>query len=177
MFLKFVFPFLICNALFFSVQLYAQGKEREPIKNPEVFNSDTVSIQKPSDIDWKSCISPFIELGGKGFLSLNVDFRSKESHAISIGYLLEGFTPNIMYYYFAGKRHRIEIGGGLSAGFSNDLSIAAGIIHGVIGYRYQKKKGLFFRAGFTPFYVIFFNNKDRNNIFYPWAGLSLGYSF
>jgi hypothetical protein len=82
-----------------------------------------------------------------------------------------------MYYHLSGKRHRFEVGGGFSAGFSTNFSLAGILIHGVIGYRYQKKKGLFFRVGVTPFYAIFFDDPDRSNKFYPFAGLSLGYSF
>jgi hypothetical protein len=176
MYLKFVFPLLINFSLFFSVQLYAQNMESNTIKNSEDIVKDTLSLQNPSDMVWKPCISPFIEFGGKGFLSLNVDFRRWESHAISVGFLFEGLTPNIMYYYLAGKRHRFEIGGGFSSGFSNNFSLAMISIHGVIGYRYQKKKGLFFRAGITPFYVISLTDA-ANNKFFPFAGLSLGYSF
>jgi len=122
--------------------------------------------------------SPFIELLGKGFLSVNVDFRRKESHAISIGLQpFEGLAPNIMYYYLSGKRHRLSWEEVFSGGFANDFSLEVVLIHGVVGYRYQKKKGLFFRVGFTPLYVIFLNDKDRGNKLYPFAGLSLGYSF
>jgi hypothetical protein len=177
MYLKIVFSLLISFSLFFSVQLYAQEIESDTIKISEDIVKDAVPLQNSSDLVWKPCISPFIEFGGKGFLSVNVDFRKWESHAISVGFLIEGLTPNIMYYYLAGKRHRFEIGGGLSTGFSSDFRLAMISMHGVIGYRYQKKKGLFFRAGFTPFYVIFLNNNDRSNLFYPWVGLSLGYSF
>jgi len=178
MFLKYVFLLLINISLFFSVQSYAQGRENDTIKEFEDFNNETDSLQNPSDIVWEPCTSPFLELLGKGFLSLNVDFRRKESYAISIGLQpLEGLSPNIMYYRFSGKRRRFEVGGGFSGGFTNDLSLGVVLIHGVIGYRYQKKKGLFFRAGFTPFYVIFLDDPDRSNKFYPFAGLSLGYSF
>jgi hypothetical protein len=178
MFLKYVFLFFISVSLFFSVQLYAQESESDPIKYSKEFDSDTVSLQNPSDSIWKTCISPFIEVLGKGFLSLNVDFRRKESYAISVGFQpLEGLMPNIMYYHLSGKRHRFEVGGGFSAGFSTNFSLAGILIHGVIGYRYQKKKGLFFRVGVTPFYAIFFDDPDRSNKFYPFAGLSLGYSF
>jgi len=146
--------------------------------NPQgIYTENDTSLQNPSDSAWKPCTSPFIEILGKGFLSLNVDFRKKESWAISFGFLFEGLTPNVMYYHFFGKRHRLELGGGSSGGFSNDFNLEVILIHGGFGYRYQKKKGLFFRAGFTPFYVIFLNDPDRNNQLYPWAGLSLGYSF
>jgi hypothetical protein len=43
-------------------------------------------------------------------------------------------------------------------------------LHGVAGYRYQKKDGMIFRIGFTPF-------KRVNNWFLPLIGISLGYSW
>jgi len=43
-------------------------------------------------------------------------------------------------------------------------------IHGVIGYRYQKKDGIILRAGFTPFYRPYVG-------FLPLIGLSIGYSW
>jgi hypothetical protein len=176
MFKKILF-LLINTLLIFSVHVYATETEKDTIKDTEPFDSVTMKLQNPSDLVWKSCISPFIEFGGKGFLSVNVDFRKWESHAISVGFLIEGLTPNIMYYYLVGKKHSFELGGGLSGGFSSNLSLAMISLHGVIGYRYQKKNGFFFRAGFTPFYVIFLNNRDRSDKFYPWVGISLGYSF
>jgi len=135
------------------------------------------SLQNPSDNVWEPCISPFIELGGKGWLSLNVDFRIKETYAISIGVagIEEGVSPNVMGYYFGGKKHRLEAGGGVSGMIKNGNFISM-MVHGVIGYRYQKKKGLFFRAGFTPMFSIPFTD-DGNYAVIPWAGLSLGYSF
>jgi hypothetical protein len=178
MFLKQVLLHSICISLFFSVQLYSQERENDTIKASKDFDSKTDPLQNPSNFVWEPCTSPFIELLGKGSLSLNVDFRRKESYAISIGLQpFEGLIPNVMYYHFSGKQHRFEIGGGLSGGFSNDFSLAGILIHGVIGYRYQKKKGLFFRAGFTPLYAILFTDKDRSNKLYPFVGLSLGYSF
>jgi hypothetical protein len=135
------------------------------------------SQQKPSDYVWETCISPFIELGGKGWFSLNVDFRIKETYAISIGAagIEEGVSPNIMGYYFGGKRHRLEAGGGVSGIIEDGIFISM-MINGVIGYRYQKKKGLLFRIGFTPMFTIPFTD-EGNYAVIPWAGLSLGYSF
>lgn len=122
-------------------------------------------------------ISPFIELGGKGWMSMNVDFRLKETFAFSLGIagIEEGWAPNIMGYYFGGKRSRLEIGGGLSTNF-NAGEFYNMFIHGVIGYRYQKKKGLLFRAGFTPMFVIPLTEEVKSAVI-PWAGISLGYSF
>jgi len=138
---------------------------------------NNTSLQNPSDNTWKPCVSPFIELGGKGWFSMNVDFRKKETCAISIGIagIEEGYAPNVMGYYFGGKRHRLELGGGISA-IIDDGTFISMMIHGVLGYRYQKKNGLFFRSGFTPMFSIPFTEEGKYAVI-PWAGLSLGYSF
>jgi hypothetical protein len=168
-FLLFIFSFSYLNG---------QATGNNTFYGSVASDSNAYSQQTPSDLVWKPCISPFIELLGKGFLSLNVDFRRKESHAISVGIQpFEGLAPDIMYYHFSGKRYRFETGGGFTLAFSNDFSLAALLIHGSVGYRYQKKKGLFFRAGFTPLYVIMFNDKARSNKLFPFPGLSLGYCF
>jgi len=108
---------------------------------------------------------------------LNIDFRIKETYAIGIGAagIEEGVSPNVMGYYFGGKRHRLEVGGGVS-GIIADGSFISMVVNGVIGYRYQKKKGLLFRAGFTPMFTIPFTD-EGNYAVIPWAGLSLGYNF
>jgi hypothetical protein len=143
----------------------------------EIDTINNTSLQNPSDHVWKPCISPFIELGGKGWFSLNVDFRIKETYAISIGAagIEEGVSPNVMGYYLGGRRHRLEMGGGVS-GMLLDGNFTGIMAHGVIGYRYQKKKGLLFRAGFTPMFFIPFTD-EGNFAPIPWAGISLGYSF
>jgi len=166
MFMEFFKKSFFGLVLILSVQLNAQERARETVSTPT--HSD--SIRSP-------CISPFIELGGKGWLSLNVDFRIKETLAISAGIagIEEGIAPNVMGYYFGGKRHRLEMGGGLSVNFENG-AIFNMFVHGVIGYRYQKKKGLLFRAGFTPMFAIPFT-EEGNYAVIPWAGISLGYSF
>lgn len=172
--LKIGFSFLLCLIFFISFQLSGKIREVDAVKNLEDRKSN---CQNSQDSVWRLSISPFVELGGKGFLSLNIDFRIKETYAFSAGFLAEGFAPNVMGYYFIGKRHRFETGGGLSGGFSNDFNLSVLIVHGVLGYRYQKKKGLFFRAGLTPFYVKFMKDDKRSNKLYPFAGISLGYSF
>lgn len=150
-----------------SVQLQAQECRVESVAlhSASTFN------------DWEPCISPFFELLGKGWFSLNVDYRIKETYAISIGVaaIEEGISPNVMGYYFEGKRHRLEMGGGLSINFKEG-SIYNMFVHGVIGYRYQKKKGLLFRTGLTPMIVIPLTDESKYAII-PLAGISLGYSF
>jgi hypothetical protein len=177
MFLKHFFLFITGILFLFSIELFSQNKVNDTIKDYEGIDNFIDSQKDTSAFVWKPCISPFVELFGKGFLSLNVDFRRKETYAISIGAALieEGVSPNVMGYYFAGKRHRIETGGGISGNIM-DGTIINMMVHGVIGYRYQKKKGLLFRAGFTPMFVIPFTDESKYAII-PWAGLSLGYSF
>jgi hypothetical protein len=128
---------------------------------------------------WAPSTSVFLELLGKSFYSVNVDFRRKATSAVSVG-LMVGKGVNwhsIMYYRFVGKRQRFEIGGGTSVIFPSDLKYIAGIaIHGVIGYRYQIKKGLIFRIGFAPLYATGLTNTGRK-MFVAWPGVSYGYSF
>lgn len=177
MFLKCILNLFISLSLFFSVQLNAQERENDTIRSFKTSTSRTELLQPSRELEWKTTTSPFIEVLGKGFLSFNVDFRPKETYAISIGIQpMEGLLPNVMYYHFSGVRRRFEVGVGISAGFSGDFNPEVILYHGVIGYRYQKKKGIFFRVGFTPLYVMFLTENERNN-FYPFPGLSLGYSF
>jgi hypothetical protein len=163
--------------LFFSAQLLAQESKKDSICKPEKPDKENVTHESQNLIGLP-CTSPFVELMGKGFISVNVDFRRSKSYAISLGLQpTEGLLPDVMFYYFSGKRYRMETGGGFSVGFDKNLKPAAVLFHGVIGYRYQQKDGLFFRAGFTPLYVILFNNKEMSNKLYPFVGLSLGYCF
>lgn len=177
MFQRPAFLLIVVISLIFPARSISQDQAGGLPPDPAVIVPDTLLQPGPVDIAWQPCTSIFIELMGKGFLSGNVDFRKKESQAMSVGFQpLEGLLPNVMYYYLGGKRHRVEIGGGLSAGVNRNFKLSVAMVHGVIGYRYQKKKGLLFRAGFTPLYVIFINSRDDNKL-YPLGGLSLGYSF
>ena len=137
-----------------------------------------VHSANPKDTLWEPTTAIYLELLGKMFYSLNVDFRKRETAAFSIGFqtIENDFLPNLMYYRFLGNKHRLETGGGCSVIIVPQEGIQGIAIHGVFGYRYQKKKGLIFRAGFTPFYGISFTD-EGDNIVMPWVGLSLGYSF
>jgi hypothetical protein len=172
---KYFYLVLLLNSSYLLPDLYACEKGSNTLSYFNTSVSDTDSLKSPPKTGWEPCTSVFVEFLGKGFISLNIDFRIKETYAISIGYhpLL---IPDVMFYHFSGKQRRFEIGGGLSGGFDKDFQLFGAIIHGSVGYRYQKKKGLFFRVGFTPFFVIWFNERSNNN-FYPSAGISLGYSF
>ena len=137
---------------------------------------------KPNDsskvFNWKSSTSVYFELLGKGFYSLNVDFRKTKLWAWSIGMQVaeDGIVPSLMYYHFSGQRFRFEMGGGLSTVFTSADGLAGLGVHGVIGYRVQKKKGLLFRFGFTPLFGIPFTDTGRF-AFVPLVGISLGHSF
>lgn len=77
--------------------------------------------------------------------------------------------------------HHLEIGGGLTVSFGDeqdwydfeddeDEDFAALFATGIVGYRYQRPEGGFqFRAVFTPFV--------GEPGFYPWGGVSFGYSW
>ena len=111
------------------------------------------------------------------FCLLNFDFRRKEKSALSLGITAsdDGFFPFIMGYYFGGEKRMLEIGGGMCSVVNSD-GILGISFHGVIGYTYQKKKGLIFRIGFTPLYAIGFSETGKS-MFVPLAGVSFGYSF
>lgn len=83
----------------------------------------------------------------------------------------------IMINYLKGGNHKLEIGGGVILVFVSADIKEVGSVEGsgvvgtaTLGYRYQPGAGGFnFRIGFTPIF--------GQGGFFPWAGLSLGYSF
>lgn len=121
-------------------------------------------------------ISIYYELFGKLFGSVNVDYRINKTNALSLGIspAEDAIIPSIMYYKFNGEKYRRETGIGLGPLLTQTEGCRGIVIFGVIGYRYQQKKGLLFRIGFTPFIMIGFNGKFLP---LPWAGISIGYSF
>ena len=173
--LKFILSISIfCAIHFFSNQFYAQNSDSDSINISEKVGKLQISSKS---FDWEPSTSVYLELLGKGFYSVNVDFRKTERKAFSIGYQAaeDGHIPSLMYYHFGGARYRLEMGGGLSCVFTREDGLAGMGIHGVIGYRYQKKKGLIFRAGFTPLIGIPFTVTGRF-VIVPLVGISLGYS-
>lgn len=136
--------------------------------------------------------SVFVEIGGKGFGSINFDYRFLPRHSFSIGVTMFDYswidysaqdsltgktlpTPSIMYYYLRGKNgHYLELGCGASIlpYFKVDYgeNDSPYTFHGVIGYRLQRSDHFFFRAGFTPFYRV-------NWAFLPLIGVSFGYNW
>jgi len=127
-------------------------------------------------------IAFFLELFGKPFSSINIDFRINKSSRFSLGMMwyfeekdedeVNSFMPNIMYYFLKGeKNNRFEIGGGFGVPpvWREDVESSPIAFLGVIGYRYQKKDGFLFRIGFTPSWY-------PGTAFIPIPGISFGYS-
>jgi hypothetical protein len=130
-----------------------------------------------TEFSLKPCTSFYIELLGKGFYSLNVDFRKNKSKAMSLGvqWVENTFIASFMVYHFRGETYRSELGGGLSGLITRDDGFSGIMIHGVLGYRYQINNGLLFRIDFTPFVGIPFL-KTGHFVIMPWVGMSAGYS-
>ncbi|MCX6320416.1 MAG: hypothetical protein NTX93_01220 [Bacteroidia bacterium] len=180
--IKFIFGFII----FVSVQLQAKENDNGTLATPvgDHARNDTLKTFAIK-YDWVPSTSLYIELGGKFIPSLNIDFRKRENFAVSIGisywFDSEGneqslFLPSVMCYYLKGKRHRLELGGGLGPFIGTYSGLSSIMLFGNVGYRYQKKKGLIFRIGFTPCLSIPIA-KDARFMAFPWAGISFGYSF
>lgn len=173
----------ITVVLFLAINFYAWGKHGT-IVNPDKIYSQNDSLPK------KPGIALYPEFIGKGFFSFNIDFPINFKHRVSCGLTWLDYdfmdyenyhvgtngapTAGLMYYYLIGKKSSfLELGGGFSLyhrldlDYKNDSPLS---LHGVIGYRYQKKNGLLFRAGFTPFQRV-------KNWFLPLFGISLGYSW
>lgn len=88
-------------------------------------------------------------------------------------------------------RHHLEFGIGTALNFEKSTTYYFfGVgpkyrdpylsFHGRLGYRYQKPEGGFvFRLAFTPMFTRDNSSisSERMSKFYPWAGVSFGYSF
>ena len=146
-------PFIIVVIFVLSSQLFSQEKDDKNVPGPALY----------------------LEMGGKFFGSFNIDFRINKSNRIGLGVsgVEPDIVPSVMYYHLGGRRSRFAIGGGLGFVVILDKEIERkkfkGVVaFGVIGYRYQKKNGFLFRAGFTP--LIY------SDVILPLVGISLGYS-
>ena len=158
-------------------EIQTEKQQNQNLSKPQTVISDSGKIQAYQDTVYQAPgIAFFLELGGKLWYSLNVDYRRNKSEAMSLGiqWIGNGFFPYLMYYRFRGESYRSEIGGGFS-GVVTDDGLMAVAIHRVLGYRYQKKNGLIYRIGFTPFIGIPLTSEGRFMIV-PWAGISVGYS-
>jgi len=176
---SFFLLFILIAIHIFSSQLYAQKTEHDTIKTDRKVGSSAGIPQESIKIpDWEPTTSLYFELLGKGIYSINVDFRKTKTRAFGIGieYFENAFLPSLMFYHFGGKKFTFETGGGLSVVIDQTDGLKGMGIHGVIGYRYQVKKGVLFRIGFTPLIGIPFTDSG-NFVVVPLIGISYGYSF
>jgi hypothetical protein len=163
---------------FFIWRLSAQEIEADTLKALIPVNKETGdSVCFLPEVGCSTGLSLYLELLGKSWLSVNLDYRWNKRNAASLGLNAEaGLWPSVMYYHFFGQRSRFEIGGGSSCIISFIDGLEGISVHGIVGYRYQKKKGLLFRIGFTPFYAVGLTETGRS-LFVPFGGISFGYSF
>lgn len=139
--------------------IHAKENLYQNLSISQTVSSDSGEITDHQDVVYKEPGTAFfVELIGKPLSSINIDFRINKSSRFSLGIVsysesknedgkdkyVNSFMPNIMYYYLGGKKNkRFEIGGGFSVRpiwhkeINGDFPLA---FHGVIGYRYQKKK-------------------------------------
>jgi len=173
---------LICTFLLTFLPLAAQQEQGKKTKISERIVEEKQTHQDTTYQEPGTAF--FVELLGKPWTSINVDFRINKSSRFSLGttfyYHYEeedddvaSFMPSVMYYYLRGKKNkRFEIGGGLSVlpVWHNDVNYDFPIaFHFVIGYRYQKKDGLLFRIGYTL--------NRYPNVAFQFFGISFGYSW
>jgi hypothetical protein len=147
--------------------------QRKQIDRIEAKNNEIFVYTHPK-------LSFFFEFLGKGFYSINTDYRFNRSHAFSVGisFVEEGaYMPNFMYYHLGGRKFRRELGIGMNATVTQTDGVVHILINGVWGYRYQKKNGLLFRFGFTPLIIYGVGGESQLSKFFPSIGLSLGFSF
>lgn len=159
-------------------RLFAQNYGLDTIRDVRQSDNQSERIAKADTISaWNPTTSLFFEILGKGWYSVNVDFRKKVTGSVSLCLqVAEEVWPGVTCYRFLGKTHRIETGGGAGLIIGWDGDFEGMTVYGVIGYRYQKKKGLIFRAGLTPLLGIPFK-ESGDFAFIPFPGVSLGYSF
>lgn len=97
------------------------------------------------------------EVGGRNFLvGLDLEWRLMDHHRLDIGAgIWAAGGGYMMYHYLIGKRYsKLELGTGITIRFYNPMEESPIILNAWIGYRYHKKNGLMFKAGFTPSYDI-----------------------
>ncbi len=148
--------------------------------------------------------SVHLELGGTGgYYSLNYErniinhnsFKTSVQFGIRYfpGVWSDIWLPIGINELFSFNAHHIEIGIGvvtlreMARDQLNNYAIIdrfwSYALTGRLGYRYQKPDGRFiWRIGFTPFLQrerggLIYDPTAKLNIFNPWGGLSIGYSF
>lgn len=145
-------------------------------------------------------VSLFFELlGNGGAYSINADYLLAPAYSVRIGYvtwtaphLFGGYEeltafPLLINYLIGRGNHKLETGAGILYGhyksansggeLTEDYTFAT--LTGTLSYRYQRPHGgFFFKAGLTPFYS--FANEEKaypEDEFFPWFGISWGFSF
>jgi len=162
--------------VFNKIQAQKPGEKAKTVQKQETVIAD--DFREPGT-------AIFLELFGKPYASINMDFRINKLSRFSLGIMLwheaedeeEGknemrsFMPHIMYYIFRGRNNRLEMGGGFGVPpvWHKEVEDFPLAFLGVIGYRYQKKDGLLFRIGLTPSWY-------PGTAFIPFPGISFGYS-
>ena len=136
--------------------------------------------------------SGYLELGGSGlWYSLNYDRvikkykRTAFTGRTGLSYFgnldTNTMTMPLEFSFLLGKKkHFAEIGIGPTFLQAFTEHISAMAVLGVIGYRFQPmvKRGLMFRATFTPFIGEISSEKGYWNwVRIPWGGVSIGYIF
>ena len=151
------------------------------VLDPEIYSNNETQVRKNSI---------YGELFGSGFfLSLNYerelyrDEKVKFNFRIGTGTaILVNAVPLAGVNLLFGKNNN-----NFELGFNGIRTYAISIMGGdgnyvlanpVLGYRYVSDKGLIFRASFTPFFQLYDpDDWVTDELFVPFAGISLGYSF
>lgn len=124
----------------------------------------------------------FAEIGGAGILSVNGDYRIYKDalaplaiHARVGGGIApgrdNGITLPVTLSVVTGRLYKFEMGGGITPAFGSDK--AELIYSALIGFRYQRKNGLFGRAAFTPLIDEGLRGFEIN----PFVGLAIGLAY
>ncbi len=121
-------------------------------------------------------------LGNGGIITANYERFIQKNMSIRVGAgsaLLVAGTFPVMFNYFVGEDHKLELGIGAtictgvmrfrsSGDTYNDETFVVGTA--TVGYRYQPVNGgSVFRIGLTPFFI--------DDGAFPWAGIGFGFSF
>ena len=169
-------------------EIQAAKHQYQNLSKPQTVSSDSGEIQAPQDTVYQvPGAAIFLELIGR--ISINIDYPINKWSRLGLGILyiferkgekegekeVDYFVPNVMYYLLSGEKHsKFEIGAGLGyrpvwrKDVDGDIPLA---FHGVIGYRYQKKRGPLFRISFAPTYFPGVGFAKYGSI-----GISFGYS-
>jgi len=151
------------------------------VLDPEIYPNAETKVRKNSI---------YGELFGSGFLlSLNYERELYRDENVKFNFRIGTGTaifvnavPLVGVNLLFGKNNN-----NFELGFNGIRTYAISIMGGdgnyvlanpVLGYRYVSDKGLVFRASFTPFFQLYDpDDWVTDELFVPFAGISLGYSF